>query len=107
MKKLCSFTLMLFLLTSCGGRVPSPQRAQHIIQRYFHKYGKRYKDSDFGKHRVSKVEISSITELQKNHADIEAFTILDGEGGVYKIRAIVAKKTFGWKFVSWESLANK
>lgn len=87
--------------------MPSAQRSQHLIEKHFKKYGRKYKDSDFGKYPVQKVEISSINELQHHLAEVEAFTILSGEGGAYKIRATLEKKTFGWKLLSWESLASK
>ena len=87
--------------------MPSAQRSQHLIEKHFKKYGRKYKDSDFGKYPVQKVEISSISELQHHLAEVEAFTILSGEGGAYKIRATLEKKTLGWKLLSWESLANK
>lgn len=107
MKKILGLILIASLLTACGGRMPSAQRSQHLIEKHFKKYGRKYKDSDFGKYPVQKVEISSINELQHHLAEVEAFTILSGEGGAYKIRATLEKKTFGWRLLSWESLANK
>jgi hypothetical protein len=107
MKKFLSLAVALALLTSCGGRMPSAQRSQHLIEKHFKKYGRKYKDSDFGKYPVQKVEISSINELQHHLAEVEAFTILSGEGGAYKIRATLEKKTLGWKLLSWESLASR
>lgn len=107
MKKFLSLMVALSFLTACGGRMPSAQRSQHLIEKHFKKYGRKYKDSDFGKYPVQKVEISSINELQHHLAEVEAFTILSGEGGAYKIRATLEKKTLGWKLLSWESLASK
>ena len=105
MKKLLSLVLVLGFLVSCGGRIPSPQTAHGKVQKYFQKYGKRYKNSDFGQHKLERVEISSVQEIQKNMAEAEAFAYL-ADGVVYKVRVILRKKTFGWKVISWETLGK-
>lgn len=108
MKKiLASFVALalLFTLASCGGRTPSPQSAHGKVQKYFRKYGKKVKNSDFGQHKVERVEISSIKEIQKNMAEVEAFAYL-ADGIVYKVRVICRKKTFGWRVISWETLGK-
>ena len=105
MKKLFSIVLMLGILVSCGGRVPSPKTAHDKTQKHFKKYGKNYKDSDFGQHKLERVEISSVDEIQKNLAEAEAYAYLN-DGAVYKVRVILRKKTFGWKVISWETLGK-
>lgn len=90
---------------ACGGRAPSPQTAHGKVEKHFRKYGKKYKDSDFGKHKLDRIEISSIREIQKNMAEVEAFAYL-ADGVVYKVRAICRKRTFGWKVISWETLGK-
>lgn len=105
MKKLLSLLLVLGFLVSCAGRTPSPQTAHHKVQKHFQKYGKRYKDSDFGTHKLERVEISSIDEIQKKLVEVEAYAYL-ADGVVYKVRAILRKKTFGWKVISWETLGK-
>ncbi len=100
--------VLLFILipffAACSGRVPSAKTAHHVVTKNFEKYGKKYKDSDFGKHHLDKVEIVSVKEIQKNMASVEAYTYLN-EGPVYWIRATVEKKAYGWRLISWEKLA--
>lgn len=107
MRKICLVVALSLLLTSCGGRLPSPNRAQHLIQKYFTKYGKKNRDTDFGHHKITKVEISAINELQKHIVEVEGFTMLADDGGVYQIRATMEKKAFGWKVLNWENLGHR
>ena len=106
-KTLAALILSLFLLSSasCGGRVPSAQSAHRKVQKHFQKYGKDNKDSDFGVHKVQKVEIASVQELQKNMAEVGAYVYL-ADGVVYQVRVILRKKTFGWRVISWETLGK-
>ncbi len=76
-----------------------------LVTKYFQKYGKKYKESDFGKHPVQKVEIVKVEGIQKDLAQAEAYTYLQ-EGPVYWVRVILQKKTFGWKSISWEKLGG-
>jgi len=85
--------------------VPSPQKAHGKTHKHFQKYGKKYKDSDFGQHRIEKVEIASVKEIQKNLAEAEAYAYL-ADGIVYRVRVTLRKKPFGWKVVSWEALGK-
>ena len=95
----CSF------LISCGGRVPSPQTAHDIIQKQFVKYGKKYKETDFGK-GLQKVEIVQVQELQKNLAGVEAYLHL-GDTLTYRVWVTLQKKPFGWKQAAWENLGGR
>ena len=107
MKK--SFLILIlaaFLTTAaCSGRAPSPQVAHAKLTKHFKKYGKKYKDSEFGKHAVGRVEIASVREIQKKLAEADAYVALL-DGPTYRIRAIFEKKTFGWKVISWEDLGT-
>lgn len=105
MKKLLSFLLVALFLISCGGRVPSPQTAHKKTYKHFEKYGKKNKESDFGVHKIEKVEIASVREIQKKMAEVEAYAYL-ADGIVYKVRVILRKKTFGWRVISWETLGK-
>ena len=97
---------LILSLVSCGGRLPSPKTSQHIIQKHFEKYGKKYKESEFGRHKLTAVEISSVEELQKGLASVDAYVTLQ-DGPVYKVRVTLRKKSFGWKYQSWETLAGQ
>ncbi len=106
MKKFSALILIVLLSSSCTGRIPSPTVAHKSVTKYFQKYGKKYKESDFGKHPVQKVEIVKVEGIQKDLAQAEAYTYLQ-EGPVYWVRVILQKKTFGWKSISWEKLGAR
>lgn len=96
-------TLTAGVAVGCGSRLPSPQTAHKLVQKHFQKYGKKYKESDFGKYSLEKVEIVGVQEMQKNMANVEAYTYL-GDGTVYWVGLTLQKKTFGWRSVAWETL---
>ena len=106
MKKIILVFVGLFFLTACSGRVPSPKLSHKIIQKHFVKYGKKYKESDFGKHKLDKVEIGQTQEIQKNLAEVEAYVYLK-EGPVYWVGVTIQKKPFGWKALTWETLGTR
>lgn len=95
------------LATACGGRMPSPQTAQKVTTKYFKKYGKKHRWSDFGQFRIEKVEIGEIQELQRNLVEVEAFTYLSEGGPVHRVRLQMQKKTFGWRTLAWENLGTR
>lgn len=97
--------LVMFVIASCGGRTPSPQSAHGKVQKHFQKYGKKYKESDFGRSRLERVEIGSVREIQKRLAEVEAYAYL-ADGTVYRVRVTLRKKTFGWRVISWETLGK-
>ena len=106
-KILLSFVIIAFVNGSagCGSRTPSPQTAHNKIRKHFVKYGHKYKDSDFGKHPIDRVEIVEVREIQKNMAEADAYAYLaDGTG--YKARITFLKKPFGWKVIAWENLGS-
>ena len=91
---------------SCGERLPSPRSAERIITRHFHSYGKKFKESDFGKHKLERVEVREIREMQKGMAEVESYLTLK-EGPVYWVRVSLRKKTLGWKYLAWETLGAR
>ncbi len=103
MKKIMFSLILILSLAACGGQIPSAETAHGILTKNFKKYGHKYKVSDFGKYPLDHVEIIEVRGMQNNWAEVAAYTILTG-GPVYKVRATLQKKPFGWKFVSWETL---
>lgn len=91
------------LFAGCGSRFPSPKTSHRVIEKHFHKYGNKYKESDFGKYPLEKVEIVGVQEMQKKMATAEAYIYLSG-GPLYWVRVTLQKKTFGWRSVAWETL---
>ena len=98
--------LMVLLCVSCGGRIPSPKTSQHLIQKYFSKYGKQYPETDFGKNTVTKVEIVNIQEVEKNRAAVDSYIYL-GSDHAYWVNVTLQKKAFGWRWIAWETLGVK
>ena len=98
--------LVFLLLTGCASRLPSPATSQKVIAKYFKKYGKKYRETDFGQFKVQTVELASTEELQKNWASAEAFVYLTN-GPVYRVRFTLQKKAFGWRYQSWENYGKK
>lgn len=103
MKKLFA-AMMVVMILACGcARTPTPKNSQHILNKYFHKYGKKFKTSDFGIHKVTNVNIINTEELHKNMVAVTAVLTLDG-GPPYSVRCVLQKKALGWKFLFWEKL---
>jgi hypothetical protein len=98
-----SFVIAMALLVSCGGRIPKGKTAGNIIKGYFQKYGKKYKETDFGRSRVEGVDVAEVQEIHKNMIAATAFVKLR-DGSVWSVRCVLEKKTLGWRFVSWEKL---
>lgn len=106
---LLSGLLLVLTLSSvgCYGRTPPPQSAHFAIGRAFRIYGRKNKTSDFGKYKVTKIEILETHEIQKDRAEVEAYLFL-GEGEkIYKVRSNMRKKAFGWVQESWENLVSE
>lgn len=106
MRKTIPTLFLVLSLTSCGGRLPSPKTAHHIITKQFQKYGKKYQESDFGKYRLKKAEIFEIHEIQKNLAEVLAYAHLEGDR-TYRVRFTLQKKPFGWRSLAWENLEGR
>jgi len=104
MKKIIlSICALALLSTACGGRLPKPTTSKKIIQHHFKKYGKKYKDSPFGKARVKETEILETEEIHKHFATTTAFVTLENSE-VFKVRFTLEKTPFGWRYVLWENL---
>lgn len=96
---LCS---LILILPSCGGRIPSPETAQDIMKDHFNDYAKKYKESFLGGHKVEKVEIEQIEEVQKGLALATARISLD-DGTSFKVHmTFLHKYPLGWRQQGWE-----
>lgn len=98
--------VLVFATPACSQRLPKPKTAQGTIKSYFKGYGKDYKESDFGQHKIDDIEISSIKELQHGMVLVEAYISLGDGDVVYKVGATLLKKTLRWKVISWENLGR-
>lgn len=99
---LLCFSASLFL-ASCSARLPKPKSAGNVINHHFHKYGCKFKASDFGVHKVEEVAVIDVQEIHKHLAAVTANIRLH-EGPIYMVRCVLEKKATGWKFVSWEKI---
>lgn len=98
--------LSLLCLQACGGRIPSADTAQDIVKGYFNKYGKKYKETPFGNHKVQQVQILSMEEIQKNLAYGSALLTLDN-GSAFKINMnFIYKAPLGWRQQGWELVSQ-
>ena len=102
-KKIALVVLFLFMLTACGGRLPKVKTAEHVMKRYFNKYGHKFKTSEYGQYKVDSVTVIEINEVHKNMVSAEGQVKLF-EGPVNNVNCILEKKTFGWRVVSWEKM---
>jgi len=103
MKKLLPMLLTLALaLGACAGRVPSQAKTSSIAQKYFKKYGGKYKETEFFTNPVTSVEVKDVQELQKNIAT--SFMLLKMTDGseVPVIMTLIRKEPLGWRTSSWE-----
>ncbi len=102
------FVLLLIFstTTACSQRRPRPESAKSAIKSYFKSYGKKYKESDFGEHKLDEIEVSEIIELQHGMALVEAYVSLSDGDIVYKVGATLLKKTLFWRVISWENLGK-
>lgn len=96
--------LILFLVVSAScARTPTVKKSEHVMDRYFHKYGNKFDDSDLGKYKIESVRTFDIAEVHKHLVAVTAeVKLLDGP--VYNVRCMLQKKTLGWRLVSWERL---
>ncbi len=108
-KKILVVVILGFAVAStaaCSQRMPKPKTAQGVIKSYFKDYGKKYKDSDFGQHKVDDVEVNAIQELQHEMVLVIAYVSLGDGDIVYKVGATLLKKTLFWRMLSWENLGR-
>ena len=87
--------------TGCA-RMPKSKNSAQLIQKYFHKYGKKYPTTVFGKSHVKEVEITGQQEIHKGLVAVESFVTLE-DGTVQRINATIKRGPIAWKFLSWEN----
>ncbi len=103
MKKLLPLFLALSLcLAACGGRVPSQAKTASIAQKFFKKYGKKYKESVFAANPVNSVEVKDVQELQKDIATSFLLVKLADGSEVPVVMTLIRKPPLGWRTSGWE-----
>lgn len=105
MNKKIIFTLLGLFLLACGGRLPTQSTTKNIIRKHFNHYGRDYKKSPFGGKKVTNVEILKVEEIHKHWVSAISFVTIEGPE-VFKVRVVVEKGPFGWRYVSWENLSG-
>lgn len=103
-KTVSCLILAAVLLTACGGRLPKTKSSENTIERYFHRYGHKYKGSDFTIYKIESVRVIDAQEIHKGLVAIMAEVKLIG-GPTYMVRCTMEKKTFRWKLMSWERMS--
>jgi len=73
-----------------------------VAQKHFNKYGKKYKETEFGQSRVSTVEVKAVEELQKNLATSFLLVKLDNGSEIPVIMTFQRKAPLGWRTIGWE-----
>ena len=97
--------LSLFVpATTWAGRIPSAKGAHGNVSHFFKRYGGKYKDSVFGKAKVTSFEIGTIEEQAKNLATVEAMVGLDSGQSAHVLLTFKKNPPLGWKVKSWEML---
>lgn len=110
MKKFYLFTAILITfglgLNSCGGRLPSQAKTAKMSQKYFKKYGKKYKAPDFYQKEVQSVEVQDIRELQRDMA-MGLVVLKMNDGAEIPIVITTLKKVpMGWRIIGWEKMQD-
>lgn len=106
MKKMSFFLVvgLVFSLSACGSRMPSPQSSQSITRGFFKSYGHKYKTSLFGSQKVTRIEINSIQEQARNLAEVDALLGFNTGESTRVLMTLKKRPPFGWRVVSWEML---
>lgn len=96
-------TIALIVPTvSCAARQPSVKKSQHLIERHFNRYARKYPESVFGNSKVSDVNVLNTSELHKHYVHVIADVNMDN-GASERVRAAIEKKPpLGWRIVAWE-----
>ena len=104
MKKLTLALLLIFAFAQvgCGTRTPSQAKTARIAKGFFNKYGKKYKETEFGQGKVSQVEVKEVRELQKNVSTSFMLVKMDTGSEIPIIMTLIRKPISGWKTTSWE-----
>lgn len=108
MKRIKAFILTALILPffaspAFADRLPKTTTAEKILTHYFHKYGKKYKGSDFNTYKINNVQIIDVSEIHKNLAAATGNVILR-DGPIYRVRCVLEKKSLRWRLVSWEKI---
>ncbi len=106
MKRITLLVLFCIVLGACGGRIPSDVKTAKLSKSYFHKYGKKYKETVFYKNSVSKVEVKQTQELQKDVATSFILVSLAEGQEVPAILSLIRKFPLGWRITGWEWVKN-
>lgn len=96
-------TLTFIVGSAACARKPEIKVAERKIHKFFLKYGKEFPETEYGKHPVSDVDVSSEEEIHKNLIAAEAYLNLSG-GDMQKISVTLERRFIRWKIVSWEKL---
>lgn len=102
-KYIVVLVIAAIMFSACGGRMPKNKTASNIIKGYFHKYGKKYKTTDFGGSKIESVDVAGVEEIHKHMVAATAYVKLQN-GSVLSVRCVLERKTLGWHFVSWEKM---
>ena len=94
------------LMVSCAGQLPSNSRATSLLRKHFNHYAKKYKESSFGKKRVTSVELLGIEEIHFKLVSVTAFITMN-KTDVHKVRVTLERGPFGWRYVDWENLGGE
>ena len=91
-----------FSLAACGGRTPSDVKTSNLTKSYFHKYGKKYKETVFHESQVEMVDVKQTQELQKDVA--ASFVLIKMQNGteVPVLLTMIRKFPLGWRISGWE-----
>lgn len=105
MRKAVPLLLILaFFFSACAGRIPSDAKTAHLSKKYFHKYGKKYKETNFYHNKVQTAQVQRTQELQKNLAT--SFVLLNMADGTSTpvILTMIRKFPLGWRITGWEKV---
>jgi hypothetical protein len=93
------------LACAACARQPSDKRAESVIRKHFKKYAKKYPNTVYGRSGVKDVDVTGQQEIHKHLVAVESFVTL-GDGTVQRIYATLEKGPMGWRFLSWEVIAQ-
>lgn len=100
--------LTLICATALSGlacaRQPSDKRISSLTRSYFNRYGRKYKTTEFGLSKTTKVDVESTNELHKGLVE-SVVTLHHADSSTSHVRCSVMRNDpFGWKVTSWENL---
>lgn len=104
------FFLFLILLSpqiAEAKRLPSPHKIQSVTQKFFHKYGKRYPETEFGQKNLHTVQINSVREVSYNVAYADLVLVFKDQKQSRSLVRMTKKFPHGWHVASWEILKRE